>query len=667
MSNAETVRIRAGACQKLVEQRVNGEITNNDFLERLRESGATSAEAQDYIEQAGSRLNAKNDPPHRSSPAQSEHGSREATPDGLTDEQAAQYRADRAVLLAQNAEQGRDGDQARTAAEQAAAEIDWAILRAKINTLLPQQSASRGQPFSVADLERILGIQLSQPASSTSLSPALLSVAPHMAQFLAGIQADPHIEETCKLRRAFGTDKSLDPIIDVMQLQTLVDPLPRSIWRLIIQDHFVDFEKLYAALGIGYDHQDEPKEFAGGFALIRKEHSSAKRAIKTEAEWTRVFAAWRTGVCFLYPHREVELSGYLKVVTDLFRAVPHHPFARDKYAKSPYHMDNRNDHNLTLLAQMFRPKTTTNVLPRSNLSVESGAAETTQRALRAAQGPRPITSSSAKRTAREAFPEDNDTYMPKFRRGYLWSSFPQNNISPSALYTETAPPLPLPPAHLINDPVFQATLHAMKDHIKKEKPRVITDHKSSGLNDGIPKAEGHVRYDDMHDFGQALHEARVANPTREIVLYKSDVQGAFLNLPAHPLWQLHQVVEVDGILHIVRRLVFVLLLIMWEFVGCPSEDRKQEHGITLKIIGFWVDATLGSISLSPESIADIIAKVDTFISCPDRQPPLRDWQKLAGLLNWALNVLPWARPALTELYRKMKGKVHESLPQPGGY
>ncbi|KAJ6548258.1 hypothetical protein B0H10DRAFT_1684454, partial [Mycena sp. CBHHK59/15] len=164
-------------------------------------------------------------------------------------------------------------------------------------------------------------------------------------------------------------------------------------------------------------------------------------------------------------------------------------------------------------------------------------------------------------------------------------------------------PLPSPPAHLINNPLFQSSLRAMKDHIKvdtsfnvdrfenlladdpnqpfvcsvmtglregfwpfhdgeykaelevkgenfvsdpadldairayrdkevnaahwsgplpddkllpgmkmspmfvvwqKEKPRVITNHKSSGLNDDIPKAEGHVRYDDMHDFGQAL-------------------------------------------------------------------------------------------------------------------------------------------------------------------
>ncbi|KAJ6552716.1 hypothetical protein B0H10DRAFT_1849165, partial [Mycena sp. CBHHK59/15] len=85
----------------------------------------------------------------------------------------------------------------------------------------------------------------------------------------------------------------------------------------------------------------------------------------------------------------------------------------------------------------------------------------------------------------------------------------------------------------------------------------------------------------------------------------------------------------------------------------PFEDRKQEHGVTLKIIGFWVDTALGSISLSPESVTNIIAKVTTFLTAPGRQRPLRDWQKLGGLLNWMLNVLPWARPALTELYRKM--------------
>jgi hypothetical protein len=46
------------------------------------------------------------------------------------------------------------------------------------------------------------------------------------------------------------------------------------------------------------------------------------------------------------------------------------------------------------------------------------------------------------------------------------------------------------------------------------------------------------------------------------------------------------------------------------------------------------------------------------LATPDRSPILRDWQRLAGHLNWLLNVLPWGRPALSELYRKISGKSH---------
>ncbi|KAJ7190678.1 hypothetical protein B0H12DRAFT_1207250 [Mycena haematopus] len=97
--------------------------------------------------------------------------------------------------------------------------------------------------------------------------------------------------------------------------------------------------------------------FAGGFALVKKDQASAKQPLKTEADWIRVFAAWRTGVF-------AELSGYHKMVTDLFRAVAHDPMvairfdvqARDRYAKSPYHMDDRGQHNISLLSQLFRPQ-----------------------------------------------------------------------------------------------------------------------------------------------------------------------------------------------------------------------------------------------------------------------------------------------------------------------
>ncbi|KAF5385784.1 hypothetical protein D9615_002558 [Tricholomella constricta] len=252
---------------------------------------------------------------------------------------------------------------------------------------------------------------------------------------------------------------------------------------------------------------------------------------------------------------------------------------------------------------------------------------------------------------------------------------------------------------------------------QKGKGRVITDHSGSGINDGIPKEAGKVRYDDMHSFGTTLRDARRLYPGKRFVTWKSDVASAFLNLPAHPIWQLHQVVTVDGRLHIVRRLVFgnrasprcwcavsgllcwlgvrklrivglhvymddffcwdlegnllwfhgkfrprkqVQLLLLWDAIGCPWEDKKQEHGDVLKVIGFWVDANLGTFSLAPDTVTDIVERVEEFLGSARRHPPLRSWQRLAGHLNWLLNVLPWGRPALTELYRKMSGKFLSS-------
>src|ERR1700677_4366932 len=60
----------------------------------------------------------------------------------------------------------------------------------------------------------------------------------------------------------------------------------------------------------------------------------------------------------------------------------------------------------------------------------------------------------------------------------------------------------------------------------------------------------------MHDFGQSLHDARLANVGHQLILYKDDVASAFLNLPAHPIWQIWQVVVVDGKLQIVHQLIF---------------------------------------------------------------------------------------------------------------
>ena len=177
-----------------------------------------------------------------------------------------------------------------------------------------------------------------------------------------------------------------DAIINQAQLAPLAEPLPRSIWRKILQDQFVDFEKLFASMDRGYDHNDEPKDFAADFALVKKEQAYTKRALRTEADWIRVFSAWEHGVVALYPHRAEELQNYQHMVMDLFRASPLNPLvaiqfdveARDHYAKKPFHMDDRGQVDFPLLAQLFRaaqPALSSRTLKRTSHSTSSSSSK----------------------------------------------------------------------------------------------------------------------------------------------------------------------------------------------------------------------------------------------------------------------------------------------------
>ena len=249
---------------------------------------------------------------------------------------------------------------------------------------------------------------------------------------------------------------------------------------------------------------------------------------------------------------------------------------------------------------------------------------------------------------------------------------------------------------------------------QKGKPRVVNDHTASGLNDAIPRSEAKVHYDDMRTFGQAIFNAKRAHPAESLVTWKSDVSSAFLNLPAHPIYQLRQAVDVEGDLRLIHRLVFgnrasprcwcsvsglmcwiaikkldikdlhdfmddffswalasdlvfykgvfrprpqTRLLIFWDEIGCPWKDKKQEFGSELKIIGFYVDINRGSLTLTDESISEVLSVVHSFLATPGRRPSLRDWLRVGGHLNWLFNVLPLGRPALTEFYRKTAGKT----------
>ena len=65
--------------------------------------------------------------------------------------------------------------------------------------------------------------------------------------------------------------------------------------------------------------------------------------------------------------------------------------------------------------------------------------------------------------------------IPLYKRGFIWkSSMDSSSLSPSALATETAPPLAAPLSHLLDDPLIQSTLYTMRNYIYVEPPSAAT-------------------------------------------------------------------------------------------------------------------------------------------------------------------------------------------------
>ena len=61
----------------------------------------------------------------------------------------------------------------------------------------------------------------------------------------------------------------------------------------------------------------------------------------------------------------------------------------------------------------------------------------------------------------------------------------------------------------------------------------------------------------------------------------------------------------------------VQLLLLWEYISCPFEDKKQDHSEVLNIIGPFIDINCGTITLTPESIDNVISKIHIFLATPD--------------------------------------------------
>jgi hypothetical protein len=97
------------------------------------------------------------------------------------------------------------------------------------------------------------------------------------------------------------------------------------------------------------------------------------------------------------------------------------------------------------------------------------------------------------------------------------------------------------------------------------------------------------------------------------------------------------------------------LLSLWDELGVPHEESKQLFGSKLTIIGLDVDPNDMTISIPADKLSDLISSIRDFAR-PGTRHSLQDFQRLAGWMNWALNVFPLLRPGLCTLFDKIRGK-----------
>jgi hypothetical protein len=101
------------------------------------------------------------------------------------------------------------------------------------------------------------------------------------------------------------------------------------------------------------------------------------------------------------------------------------------------------------------------------------------------------------------------------------------------------------------------------------------------------------------------------------------------------------------------------LLSLWDDLGIPHEEHKQMSGPSIPVIGIQVDPNQMLYTLPLESRQKLKKELEEWISWKGKRN-VRSWQQLAGWVNWCLNVYPLLRPALSNVYSKLKSQPNQN-------
>ncbi|KNZ71578.1 hypothetical protein J132_08089 [Termitomyces sp. J132] len=287
-------------------------------------------------------------------------------PESNTDVEIVCTRAEACQKLVDDTVEGGSGNN-NTGNSQARAveEAAWEALRSKLEQAVTPVTVT--STISFEQLAELLG-EPKKPVGSALIRQSLLLAVLHLALLQGKTAKDPHITQTWYLHQQYAKEKMVDYLINLTQSQILKDPILHTMWKLVILDHFIDFEKLYVTLNKGYNNNDEPKDFMGGFSLVKKDFTSAKKPVCTKSDWTQAFDAWMAGVVLFYPHQEDKLLKYRSKITDFCQqilngasiAICFDTDIDNRYTRNPFHMDEDQKLHVPFLAQLL---TTASNLP----------------------------------------------------------------------------------------------------------------------------------------------------------------------------------------------------------------------------------------------------------------------------------------------------------------
>ncbi|PSS32219.1 hypothetical protein PHLCEN_2v2015, partial [Hermanssonia centrifuga] len=183
-------------------------------------------------------------------------------------------------------------------------------------------------------------------AQPVSIPAFVLAGAPHLAS-TSLLAMDNLIQESVNLRRLFSTDKIVNSVVSVLRLRSMPDPLPTTIWKLIICDEYVDFEKLHAGLDPLYDQNNNIRRLQGDYSIVKMDSIFTKKKIVSETELSQVYQAWSSSVTAVYLHCSKELEEYKAIISEIFHlwanrptvAIETNAAVQKNYAKSPFRLD----------------------------------------------------------------------------------------------------------------------------------------------------------------------------------------------------------------------------------------------------------------------------------------------------------------------------------------